>query len=158
MTTRILLLGNTGQVGWELNRTLLTLGDLTALDYAHIDMADPRNIQAAVHVSQPNIIVKVTAQVIAQGRGEHVEYIREKVGLYHIAGGGSCSRYEWAKAILAYDPRKEQQIVKALLPAKSVDFSTTARRPEESTPNAELFVSTFILKLAKWQHSLQLSS
>ena len=45
MTIKILLLGNTGQLGWELNRTLFTLGELTALDYPQINMADPENIR-----------------------------------------------------------------------------------------------------------------
>lgn len=61
MTTNILLLGSTGQVGWELNRTLLTLGDLTALDFPEIDMADPASIQQVVRSVQPNIIVNATA-------------------------------------------------------------------------------------------------
>ncbi|HCU56829.1 MAG TPA: dTDP-4-dehydrorhamnose reductase, partial [Anaerolineaceae bacterium] len=58
---KILLLGNTGQVGWELNRTLLTLGELTALDFPQIDMADPDNIRNIVRQSQPDIIVNATA-------------------------------------------------------------------------------------------------
>lgn len=58
---KILLLGNTGQVGWELNRTLLTLGELVALDYPHIDMADPDSIRSVVRETKPNLIVNATA-------------------------------------------------------------------------------------------------
>lgn len=58
---KILLLGNTGQVGWELNRTLLTLGELTALDYPQIDMADPKSIRAIVSEHKPDLIVNATA-------------------------------------------------------------------------------------------------
>ena len=61
MTIKILLLGNTGQVGWELNRTLLTLGELTALDYPLIDMADPDSITQLVREVKPNLIVNATA-------------------------------------------------------------------------------------------------
>lgn len=61
MTTKILLLGNTGQVGWELNRTLLTLGELTALDYPQIDMADPDSITQVVREIKPNLIINATA-------------------------------------------------------------------------------------------------
>jgi dTDP-4-dehydrorhamnose reductase len=49
---KILLLGNTGQVGWELHRTLHTLGDLFTLDYPHIDMADPISIRQTVLETQ----------------------------------------------------------------------------------------------------------
>ena len=61
MALKILLLGNTGQVGWELNRTLLTLGELTALDYPQIDMADPDDILRVVRENEPDLIVNATA-------------------------------------------------------------------------------------------------
>ena len=290
MTLKILLLGNTGQVGWELNRTLLTLGELTALDYPQIDMADPDNIRQVVKNSQTDIIVnataytnvdkaerepdlamaingigpgilaeeakrlgaalihystdyvfdgtkgepyteedepnpinvygktklageeaiqaiganylifrtawvyslrrpcfvtkvlqwarenetlrivddqisnptwarmlaEATAQVIAQGRGEPVEYIREKSGLYHLAGGGSCSRYEWAKTILEMDPYKEEQVVKELLPAKGRDFPTPAKRPLNSGLIITKVNSLFRLFTPKWENILKI--
>jgi len=58
---KILLLGSTGQVGWELNRTFLTLGELVALDYPQIDMADPDSIRLVVQEVKPNLIVNATA-------------------------------------------------------------------------------------------------
>lgn len=58
---KILLLGSTGQVGWELNRTLLTLGELVALDYPEIDMANPNNIHQVVKEVKPDIIINATA-------------------------------------------------------------------------------------------------
>ncbi len=58
---KILLLGNTGQLGWELNRTLLTLGEITAFDFPQLNMADPENIHAIVRESRPNLIINATA-------------------------------------------------------------------------------------------------
>jgi len=58
---KILLLGNTGQVGWELNRTLLTLGELIALDYPQIDMADQGSIRSLIQEVKPDLIVNATA-------------------------------------------------------------------------------------------------
>lgn len=58
---KILLLGSTGQVGWELHRTLFTLGNLTALDYPQIDMADPKSIHDTVAAFSPDLIVNATA-------------------------------------------------------------------------------------------------
>lgn len=280
----ILLLGSTGQVGWELNRTLLTLGDLVAIDYPQIDMADANRIHRIIREVKPNLIVnataytdvdkaesepelamaingtgpgilaeeakklgaalihystdyvfdgakgepyteedtptpvsvygetklageravqdvggvylifrtswvysmrrpcfvtkvlqwsrehetlrivddqistptwartlaEATAQVIAQGRGKSVEYIREKRGLYHLADGGSCSRYEWAKAIVDLDPKKHEQVVKEILPAKSEDFSTAAKRPTVSALNCDKYKAIFGLCLPDW--------
>jgi dTDP-4-dehydrorhamnose reductase len=78
------------------------------------------------------MLAEVTALILAQGREDVFGYLKEKGGLYHCAGGGSCSRYEWAKAILELDSHKEEQIVKQLLPAKSKDFPTPAVRPNHS--------------------------
>ena len=58
---KILLLGNTGQLGWELNRTLITLGDLVTLDYPQIDMADTDQIRSIVRKYEPDLIVNTTA-------------------------------------------------------------------------------------------------
>jgi dTDP-4-dehydrorhamnose reductase len=61
MSLKILLLGNTGQVGWELNRALLTLGELIAMDYPQIDMSDPDSIRSIVREHKPNLIINTTA-------------------------------------------------------------------------------------------------
>jgi len=61
LTNKILLLGNTGQLGWELHRTLLTLGEIAALDYPQIDMADPDSIRKVCRSVKPNLIVNATA-------------------------------------------------------------------------------------------------
>jgi dTDP-4-dehydrorhamnose reductase len=291
MNINILLLGNMGQLGWELNRTLFTLGELTALDYPQINMADPESICALVRKIRPNIVVnataytnvdqaeretklakaintigpgilaaevaqlgaalihystdyvfdgkkgapyteddqplplsvygetklagenavkersdaflifrtswvyslrrpsfvtkvlqwarqnetlrivddqvsrptwartlaEATAQVIAQGRSDPVDYIKEKQGLYHLTDGGSCSRYAWARAIVDLDPRKDEQAVKEILPAKSDDFPTPAERPLNSTLDLNKAQSVFYLQLPSWQESMCLA-
>jgi dTDP-4-dehydrorhamnose reductase len=58
---KILLLGNTGQLGYELNRTLLSLGNLAAIDFPQVDMSDPDNIRSMVREHQPNLIINATA-------------------------------------------------------------------------------------------------
>jgi dTDP-4-dehydrorhamnose reductase len=287
---KILLLGNTGQLGWELNRSLLTLGDLVAMNYPQINMVDPDNIRTIIRQHEPDLIVnataytdvdkaesepdlamaingngpgilaeeakrlggalihystdyvfdgtkgepyteedqpnpinvygetklageravqqvggaylifrtswvyslrrpcfvtkvlqwareqetlrivddqissptwartlaEATAQIIAQGRGTPVDYIQEKSGLYHLAGGGSCSRYEWAKAVINkfYDPQKF--IVKKIEIAKSNDFSMNARRPNNSTLNSDYSKKSFLLILPYWENTLKL--
>lgn len=58
---RILLLGNTGQLGWELERALATLGTVQAYDYPAIDMAEPETVLAIIKRMQPQVIVNATA-------------------------------------------------------------------------------------------------
>ncbi len=61
MSDKILLLGNTGQLGWELQRVLLPLGHVTALDYPEIDMANPDHIRTVCRAEKPNLIINATA-------------------------------------------------------------------------------------------------
>ena len=288
---KILLLGNTGQLGWELNRTLPTLGELVAMDFPQIDMSDPNNIRSVVRTYEPNLIInataytnvdkaesepepamaingtgpgilaeeakrlgsalihystdyvfdgrkgepyveedqpnplsvygetklagekavqsvggayfvfrtswvyslrrpcfvtkvrqwarsyetlrivddqistptwarslaEATAQVIAQGRRDAVGYISETSGLYHLSGGGYCSRFEWVKSILELESTKDDIIVKEVLPAKSGDFSTAAERPLKSALCCEKFENRFDLHLPDWRLILKLA-
>ncbi|HMA55094.1 MAG TPA: dTDP-4-dehydrorhamnose reductase, partial [Acidobacteriota bacterium] len=42
---RILLIGSTGQLGWELEKTLAPLGELTALDYPDLDLSQADGVR-----------------------------------------------------------------------------------------------------------------
>jgi dTDP-4-dehydrorhamnose reductase len=57
---KILLIGNTGQLGWELERTLATLGEVVALDYPSVNLLDEANTRQAVHSVAPKVIVNAT--------------------------------------------------------------------------------------------------
>ncbi|MEA4813234.1 MAG: dTDP-4-dehydrorhamnose reductase [Anaerolineaceae bacterium] len=98
------------------------------------------------------MLAEVTALILAQGRDDVPGYLKEKGGLYHCAGGGACSRYEWAKTILELDPHKEEQVVKQLLPAKSSDFPTPAVRPMVSVLDSSLLRKNNVLKALDWEH------
>jgi dTDP-4-dehydrorhamnose reductase len=58
---KILLIGNDGQVGYELERVLAPLGRVTALCYPDIDFAQPDSIVRAVRATAPNLIVNAAA-------------------------------------------------------------------------------------------------
>jgi len=55
--TRILLTGKNGQVGWELRRSLMPLGEIVATDREEMDLADPDAIRRMVREVEPDIIV-----------------------------------------------------------------------------------------------------
>jgi dTDP-4-dehydrorhamnose reductase len=283
----LLLLGNTGQLGWELQRTLQPLGVVVALDYPEINMADTASIRKTVQEHRPQVIVnataytavdkaesepelaeaingtgpgvlaeearklnavlvhystdyvfdgtkgapyvetdlphplnvygesklageqavqsidgnylifrtawvyslrrdsfvtkvlqwarqnetvrmvddqisnptwarmlaEITSQVLARGE----EYIHERAGLYHLAGGGFASRFEWARLILELDPDQHEQMVKEMLPAPTSDFITPARRPLFSALNCDNFAATFGLRLPPWEAALRMA-
>ena len=65
-TMKILLLGKNGQVGWELQRSLSTLGEVVALDFDSpgpltADFSRPESLAATVRSVQPRIIVNAAA-------------------------------------------------------------------------------------------------
>jgi len=57
----ILLLGNTGQLGWELQRTLAPLGQVAALDYPEVNLVDAAGLRQIVRRLHPQVIVNATA-------------------------------------------------------------------------------------------------
>lgn len=59
--TRILLTGANGQVGWELARSLLPLGEVVALDRSGTDLGDVDRLRGTVRELVPDIIVNAAA-------------------------------------------------------------------------------------------------
>jgi dTDP-4-dehydrorhamnose reductase len=103
------------------------------------------------------MLAEVTAQLLAAAGSAPSDWIRERRGLYHLAGSGHTSRYEWAHTILSLDPRREEQVAKKILPAQTVEFPTPAQRPLYSALNCDLFSSSFNLRLPEWETALALA-
>lgn len=58
---KILLTGKNGQVGFELERTLAVLGDVTAIDVDDCNLADEAAVRALVMQLKPDVIVNPAA-------------------------------------------------------------------------------------------------
>jgi dTDP-4-dehydrorhamnose reductase len=58
---KILILGQQGQVAWELHRTLASLGQVTVLGSQALDLANPDAMRTQVRSIQPDIIVNAAA-------------------------------------------------------------------------------------------------
>lgn len=62
---KILLIGKNGQVGWELQRSLSTLGELVAVDFFDKtlcgDLTDPEGIAQTIHTVKPDVVVNAAA-------------------------------------------------------------------------------------------------
>ncbi len=58
---KILLLGKNGQVGTELQRTLLALGTLIALDRSTADLEKPAMLRTVLETHSPDVIVNAAA-------------------------------------------------------------------------------------------------
>jgi dTDP-4-dehydrorhamnose reductase len=58
---KILLTGKNGQIGWELQRTLASLGDVVAVGHSEMYLADPDSIRKIIREVQPGLIVNAAA-------------------------------------------------------------------------------------------------
>lgn len=58
---RILITGRNGQIGWELQRTLMTLGQVVPVDRAAMDLSDPDSIRDCIREVRPDLIVNAAA-------------------------------------------------------------------------------------------------
>jgi dTDP-4-dehydrorhamnose reductase len=57
----ILILGKQGQIAWELQVTLATLGNITVLGSQELDLADPQQITTKIRQLKPDLIVNAAA-------------------------------------------------------------------------------------------------
>jgi dTDP-4-dehydrorhamnose reductase len=82
---RILLLGKGGQVGWELQRSLSTLGQVTALDFDTTevdgvpvcgDFSQPERVAQTVRVLKPDVIVNAAAHTAVDKAESEPEFAR----------------------------------------------------------------------------------
>ena len=67
----ILLLGKTGQVGFELYRTLAPLGTITAPDRTELDLMNPRAVAEYLEAHQPDLIANAAAYTAVDAAEEH---------------------------------------------------------------------------------------
>lgn len=109
-------------------------------------------------VSNPTsarMLAEVSAQALAMGREALFDFIKERRGVYHLAGDGIASRREWAQAIVRIRPPADHPL--EVLPALSSEFPTPAVRPLYSALDCSLFAQTFGLRLPPWEQALRLA-
>ena len=113
-------------------------------------------VQVVDQIGNPTwarMLAEVSGLILARG----FEHIDEHKGLYHLAGDGYASQSEWAREILALDSNSQEQIVKDVQPAKTVEFPTPAKRPLFSALDCQKFSNKFGLMLPNWRMVLMLT-
>ncbi|MHB1384274.1 MAG: SDR family oxidoreductase, partial [Bellilinea sp.] len=97
-------------------------------------------------------LAEVTGQVIAQYALDK-DRLQSLSGLYHLAGAGSASRYEWVKEILRLTGREAITV----LPAKTTEFPAPAVRPMNSGLECGKSETLLGYILPPWKTALYLS-
>lgn len=75
---KILLFGKNGQVGWELHRSLLPLGEIIAMGREEADFANPESLRKIVQQLQPDVIVNAAAYTTVD-KAENEEELAVKI-------------------------------------------------------------------------------
>lgn len=102
------------------------------------------------------LLAILSSRLIGKTKNETINLFGNKRGVYHLAGGGHTSRYEWAKSIVELLPKEAPVSVREIFPTKSEEFLTPAKRPKFSALNCEKFENTFSIKIPHWKTSLKL--
>lgn len=73
----VLITGANGQVGWELQRTLSTLGAIVAVDREELDLAEPKRVRDFVRDLRPSLIVNAAAYTAVDQAEREPEIARQ---------------------------------------------------------------------------------
>ncbi len=79
-----LLVGKNGQVGWELNLSLLPLGEVVAIGWAQFDLSHPEEILGIIQDIKPDIIVNVTTDTVVDKAGAGWDVLFGKESFRHV--------------------------------------------------------------------------
>jgi dTDP-4-dehydrorhamnose reductase len=89
--TKILLLGATGQVGWELHRCLMTVGEVVATTRQDIDLTNNQDIMDAVAAIRPDLLINAAAYTAVE-RAEDEPEVANQVNGYALEAISICAK------------------------------------------------------------------
>ena len=75
---RLLVTGAAGQVGWELGRSLASLGEVVALSREQCDLSKPRELPGVIASAKPDVVINAAAYT-AVDRAEQEEALATRV-------------------------------------------------------------------------------
>jgi len=99
-------------------------------------------------------LAQAVAMILYGMRADVIAEIRASRGVYHLAGGGAVSRFDWTRAILELDPRKSEHRLLDLRPIRSSDFPLPARRPLATPLDGTKARAKWGIALPPWRDAL----
>jgi dTDP-4-dehydrorhamnose reductase len=100
-------------------------------------------------------LAHATGQILAETPHLVVPRIKERRGVYHLAGAGAATRLEWAREIRACDPRPEEHRAREIRPARRADFPSAAARPAHSVLDCSRARDVLGVHLPPWRDALR---
>jgi dTDP-4-dehydrorhamnose reductase len=71
-------------------------------------------------------------------------------GVYNLTAAGSTTWFEFAKAVLAADPRRSEQRCRVIHPITTAEYRVAAKRPAYSLLDNTKLAERFGIRLASW--------
>jgi dTDP-4-dehydrorhamnose reductase len=81
-------------------------------------------------------------------------WARDRRGVYHLAGEGAVSRFDFARAIAGLDPRRAEQAVKRIVPIASSEMPLPAKRPTFAPLDSSATRARLGVVLPPWRDAL----
>lgn len=133
---KILLLGKNGQVGTELQRTLLPLGTLVALDRSTADLEKPASLHSVLESHSPDVIVNAAAYT-AVDKAETNQDVAQAVNAESVAVIAAYAKERDALLVhystdYVFDGSKESPYVPADTTHPLSVYGATKRQGEEA--------------------------
>lgn len=102
-------------------------------------------------------LAEISALLLAKEPSEPLGWLKKHSGLYHLAGAGHATRFEWAKAVVEVGLSAEPTLAARIASAQTKDFPTPATRPRFSSLDCRKFEMSFGLRLSDWKSTLLLA-
>ena len=100
-------------------------------------------------------LAEATTRLVSANRDNLQEVMKERSGIYHMAGTGYTSRYEWGKQILANASNRTDILARTIQPVSSDAFPLPAARPPFSALDCSKLDDIFQIRLPDWKNSLK---
>jgi dTDP-4-dehydrorhamnose reductase len=99
-------------------------------------------------------LAEATGMLLFGGRADLHGALAPLTGIYHLAGTGSCSRFELASAVIEMDPSKHEHKVRHIEPIPSSAYPLPALRPATASLDCSKALRVLGLRLPPWRDSL----
>lgn len=108
-------------------------------------------------VGTPNwcrTVAEVTTRILLKNSSRNIKN-GSLSGIYNLSSSGSTTWFNFAKEILAADPRQEEQLCRKIIPIETEQYPTPAKRPKYSVLSNDKIQVAFGIEIGSWESYLQ---
>lgn len=97
-------------------------------------------------------VAETTARILKEINSNQSENLS---GIYNLSSSGETSWFQFAKEILAAEPRKKDQVCRKIIPIETGQYPTAAKRPKFSVLDNSKIQATFGITFKSWDSYLK---